>query len=85
MTINYQKKESINLPALKEVFEHVLFAKNSKGYYTKHTAHTKSSTKGCVMGCIYHFCVIIVLTTLSIFLTISLTERFIDFLIGVYS
>lgn len=49
---NNKEIEKVKLPALKEVIEHVASTKDSNGYYTKHSAHTKSSTKGCVMGCI---------------------------------
>jgi hypothetical protein len=49
---NREAISKIKLPALKEVIEHVASTKNSHGYYTKHSAHTKSSTKGCVMGCL---------------------------------
>jgi hypothetical protein len=44
--------KKIQLPALKEVIEHVASTKRSKNYYTKHTAHTQSNTKACPMGCI---------------------------------
>jgi len=44
--------KKIELPALKEVMEHVASTKGSKNYYTKHTAHTQSNTKACPMGCI---------------------------------
>jgi hypothetical protein len=44
--------EKIRLPALKELLQHVSASMAGNNYYTKHSAHTKSSTKGCVMGCI---------------------------------
>ena len=44
--------EKIELPALKEVVQNVAATRDANNYYTKHSAHTKSSTKGCVMGCI---------------------------------
>ena len=51
--INKPKEiEKIQLPALKEVIEHVASTKGSGNSYTKHTAHTQSNTKACAMGCI---------------------------------
>lgn len=50
--IDHEKIDNVNLPALKEVIEHVASTKNSDGYYTKHSAHTKSSTRGCIVGCL---------------------------------
>lgn len=47
-----QQIEQIQLPALKEVLQNVAASKDANNYYTKHSAHVKSSTKGCVMGCI---------------------------------
>ncbi|TSC54134.1 MAG: hypothetical protein LiPW30_760 [Parcubacteria group bacterium LiPW_30] len=41
---------TIQLPALKQVMEHVASAKALA--YTKHVDHSKNSTKGCVAGCI---------------------------------
>ena len=43
---------SIKLPALREVMEHVASTKENAHGYTKHSAHTKTSTKGCPMGCL---------------------------------
>ena len=45
----------IENPAIKDAFETVLAINKSDeihGAYTKHSAHTKTSTKGCVMGCL---------------------------------
>ena len=50
--VNQKKINNVKLPALKEVIEHVASTKNSDGYYTKHSAHTKSSTRGCPVGCL---------------------------------
>lgn len=44
--------EGVKLPAVREVLEHVATAEKAGHAYTKHSAHTKTSTKGCVMGCI---------------------------------
>ena len=43
--------DRIRLPALKEVLQHVAATREGNNYYTKHSAHTKSSTKGCTLGC----------------------------------
>lgn len=43
---------NIKLPALEEVLQHVAASKDTINAYTKHSAHTKSSTKGCAMGCL---------------------------------
>lgn len=50
-----RKLQNVSNPALKDAFESVLAINKSDelvGAYTKHSAHTKTSTKGCVMGCI---------------------------------
>ncbi len=50
-----RKLQNVSNPALKDAFESVLAINKSDelvGSYTKHSAHTKTSTKGCVMGCI---------------------------------
>ena len=50
-----KKLQNISNPALKDTFETVLAINKSDelvGAYTKHSAHTKTSTRGCVMGCI---------------------------------
>ncbi len=49
------KIQEIKSPAMRDAFQTVSsINKNDKiiGAYTKHSAHTKTSTKGCVMGCI---------------------------------
>lgn len=43
---------TIELPALREVMENVVLIKESKFGYSKHSDHSKSSTKGCAMGCL---------------------------------
>lgn len=43
---------AISRPAVREVFEHVATAAEAGFGYKKHGDHTKTSTKGCVMGCI---------------------------------
>jgi hypothetical protein len=47
-----EKVEQIKLPALREVLGYVTASKNSEFAYTKHSAHTKTSTKGCPLGCL---------------------------------
>lgn len=47
--------QKVENPAIKDAFETVLTINKSDemiGAYTKHSAHTKTSTRGCVMGCI---------------------------------
>lgn len=47
--------QKVENPAIKDAFETVLAINKSDemiGAYTKHSAHTKTSTRGCVMGCI---------------------------------
>ena len=47
-----EQLDNIELPALREVLQHVASSTRENNYYTKHSAHTKTSTKGCVMGCL---------------------------------
>lgn len=50
-----EKKEKIielKLPALKEVFGYVFASREKNMAYTKHSAHTKTTTGGCPMGCL---------------------------------
>lgn len=50
-----KKLQKVSNLAVKDAFENVLAINKSDetlGAYTKHSAHTKTSTKGCVMGCI---------------------------------
>jgi predicted HTH domain antitoxin len=49
---NEERIQEIELPALKEVFGYVCASRNKNMAYTKHSAHTKTSTKGCPMGCL---------------------------------
>jgi hypothetical protein len=42
----------IELPALKEVMEQVAITKSGEFGHSKYTDHSKSSTKGCAMGCL---------------------------------
>jgi len=44
--------EKIELPALREVMEQVASSKDSIYGYKRHSDHSKTSTRGCVMGCI---------------------------------
>lgn len=44
--------KNIELPAIREVMEQVASSKGSVYGYKKHTDHSVTSTKGCVMGCI---------------------------------
>lgn len=44
--------DRIELQALKEVMEQVASSKGSVYGYKKHSDHSATSTKGCVMGCI---------------------------------
>ena len=46
------RRQSINLPALNEVMDHVATTNAKELGYKKHADHTKSSTKGCAMGCL---------------------------------
>jgi len=43
---------SIELPALREVMEHVVTTKQHAFGYSKHSDHSKTSTKGCPLGCL---------------------------------
>lgn len=43
---------SIKLPAIREVMEPVASSRENQLGYAKHSDHTKSSTRGCVMGCL---------------------------------
>ena len=43
---------NIKLPALREVMEHVVTTKQNAHGYSKHSDHSKTSTKGCPMGCL---------------------------------
>ncbi len=49
---NREEVESIKFPALKEVMEEVIFTEGTAYDYTRHSDHSKSSTRGCVMGCV---------------------------------
>ncbi len=49
---NPNAMKNIKLPALEEVLRHVAAAKDTNNSYTKFSAHTKSSTRGCPMGCL---------------------------------
>jgi len=49
---NEERIKEIELPALKEVFGYVYASRNKNMAYTKHSVHTKTSTKGCPMGCL---------------------------------
>ncbi|MBI5326155.1 MAG: hypothetical protein HZB41_12940 [Ignavibacteriae bacterium] len=45
----------MNYPALQDAFTSVIAINKSDeiiGAYTKHSAHTKTNTRGCVMGCL---------------------------------
>ncbi|MBI4679627.1 MAG: hypothetical protein HY753_00040 [Nitrospirae bacterium] len=44
---------NIKLPALREVMQEVTSSKAGIYYgYRRHSDHSKTSTKGCVMGCV---------------------------------
>ncbi len=47
-----QGMQTVSLPALREVMEHVVSTNDRSFGYKKHSDHTKSSTRGCVMGCL---------------------------------
>lgn len=49
---NVNDIKNIKLPALREVLEYVAASRSKNFAYTKHSAHTKTSTKGCAMGCL---------------------------------
>lgn len=44
--------DEIPLPAVRDVIRQVAEFENVHMGYKKHSNHTKTSTKGCVMGCI---------------------------------
>ena len=46
------KMGEIARPALREILEHVASTKTKGFAYKKHSDHSKTSTKGCVMGCV---------------------------------
>jgi len=49
---NTDEIKKVKLPALREVLGYVTASRSKDCAYTKHSAHTKTSTGGCVMGCI---------------------------------
>ncbi|HBY01740.1 MAG TPA: hypothetical protein DEG92_04230 [Rikenellaceae bacterium] len=49
---NRVEVENIKFPALREVMEEVIFTAGTVNDYTRHSDHSKSSTRGCVMGCV---------------------------------
>ena len=46
------KLAEVRLPALREVLKHVATSDTREFAYKKHSDHSKTSTGGCVMGCI---------------------------------
>lgn len=47
-----EEVSKIELPALRELMEHVAVSKDGVYGYSKHSDHSATSTKGCAMGCI---------------------------------
>jgi hypothetical protein len=49
---NPDELAGIRLPAVREVFQHVIQSMGDAHFYSKHSDHSKTSTKGCAIGCI---------------------------------